>query len=624
MMHRSIFFLLFTFITVNGFAQNTNLNVDDTTINYTPFEASQYIESLLKEKRLWRPDAEDFKYSLARLNKHYLEPIDSVTVRLEAFNFDSISIEPKDFVHYNSVPIRWLNDSTFILDTVKLSKEPLIYREKINVIPEDTVAAFSVNNINYKIILPDSVIVEYDTISEIIIDTTFLQNQNLQMYLSKNETITPPLVKPRTRKSVRIKKDSSVLIFADTTTLLVAEKNSPFYIVSDTGIPKRLKMAVDQLIDYTWKRDSIQLFINDVNGRKTPFWLRAGVDDPKRYWLKNINNDSITIWIGNPDKFDISMFLEEEVSISRMTKITMEEVPITTAHPTTKLVKIEPLEEIPVYWNHEINSNLLFSQTFLSDNWAKGGESALSTLLDVKGSLGYKKKKTKWINSGRLKYGSIITKENGMRTNTDMLELNSQYNKLIKGKFDFSTSIYFKTQIAKGFKYTKDTAILTSRFLNPATFTIGLGVEYKPFKHTKINYSPLSYKNTFVLDDSIPRSTHGIPDGKKALQEMGSQLLIINKLDILDGLKIDSKLRLFSSYFNNPQNIDVDWEVNLKRQINWFFTVSANFQLIYDDDILFPVTDNNGNEVLNADGTVKKVPGLQFKEYTGLSFTFNF
>jgi hypothetical protein len=632
-MHRNTLFVFFLCFLFSIFTPNLDgqsiMKTDtmaDSLANFSPVSASKYIEELLQTKNLWRQGNEDLKYSLERLTDHFYEPYDSVSMRLSTFNFDSIRIEPKDFIHYDTISTLWLNDSTFIFNSDKLSIEPFIFRKKIIISRVDTSSFLPTTNTSNSNGMSDSVFIRTDTIRERIIDSLLLNKLNIKMYQFVNNNITPSLIKPDTRKMAKFLPDSSALVYSDTTTMLVADKDSPFYIVPDKGIPNSLKHAVDQLIEFAWKRDSIQLFINDIHGQKTPIWLRAGVNDPKRYWLKNKNNDSITIWIGNPDKYDISMFLEDEVSISRMSKLTLEDVPITTSKPSTALVKIKPLQEIPIFWEHEITSNLLISQTFLSENWAKGGESALSTLLDIKGTANYtdKQSKTKWLNNGRLKYGSIITKENGMRTNTDMLEFNSQYNKLIKGKFDFSSLFYFKTQIAKGYKYTKDTAILTSKFLNPGTFTIGLGVEYKPFKNTEINYSPLSYKNTFVLDDSIPRSAHGIPDGKKALQEMGSQLLITNKLDILDGLKIDSKLRLFSSYFNNPQNIDIDWEINMKRQINWYFTISANFHMIYDDDILFNVYDDDGNKVLNSDGSEKKVPGLQFKEYMGLSISFNF
>jgi len=598
---------------------------------FTPAEASQYVEGLLEQSATWRPGSEQMQAALERLLQHYSEPFDSVSARLTAFSYDSIHPEPVDFVTYDTVSARWLNDSTFILPGNRLHREPFIVKETIIRTPVDAAEFLAQDSMPDLDALLDSVFSQQDTLREVFIDSLYLDSLDLDLYRVAGGMISPPPVPANSRRAASLLPDSSSLIYTDTTTYLVADEDSPFFIVPDDRMPDSLELAVKKLLEYSRERDSIRVFITDINGHREPFWLTTGSNDPRRYWVKNYKNDSITIWLGNPGKYDISMYLEEDVNINRMRKLTVEDTPITTINPATALVTIEPLEEIPVYWDYDFASNLLFSQTYISDNWSKGGQSALSTLLDIKGTASYtdKKEKSKWINSGRLKYGSIITKENGMRTNTDMLELNSQYNKLIKGKFDFSALFYLKTQVANGFKYTKDTAILVSKFLNPTTFTLGVGVEYKPFKHTELNFSPLSYKNTFVLDTVISEggvdpTNHGIPAGKKVLQEMGAQLLVTNKLNILDGLEINSKLRLFSSYFNDPQNIDVDWEINLKRRINWYFTVSANLHLIYDDDILFPILDDEGDPLKWPDGTVKKAPAAQFKEYVGLSFAFNF
>ena len=193
----------------------------------------------------------------------------------------------------------------------------------------------------------------------------------------------------------------------------------------------------------------------------------------------------------------------------------------------------------------------------------------------------------------------------------------------IKEKIDFSASFYMKNQIARGYKYPND-SVVVSKFLNPGTFTIGLGVEYKPFKNTQMNFSPLSYKNTFVLDTAhIDQTAHGIAADKRAKQEMGGQLVVKNKLNILNGLEIDNSVRLFSSYFDHPEKIDMDWEISLKKRITWFFTISGNIHMIYDDNIRFPVL-KNGEPVVLPDGSPKKEPRLQFKEFVGLSFAFNF
>jgi len=83
-------------------------------------------------------------------------------------------------------------------------------------------------------------------------------------------------------------------------------------------------------------------------------------------------------------------------------------------------------------------------------------------------------------------------------------------------------------------------------------------------------------------------------------------------------------VRLFSNYFNKPQNVDVDWEISLDKRINWYASISLNMHFIYDDDIRFPVLDDNDEPVLLPDGSPKKSPKLQFKEFVGLTFSLAF
>jgi hypothetical protein len=316
------------------------------------------------------------------------------------------------------------------------------------------------------------------------------------------------------------------------------------------------------------------------------------------------------------------MILEEDVSVERMKKIPAGDIPITTARPDRTLAKLKPLEEIPVLWNYGFISSFSMNQNYLA-NWSKGGQSSLSGMLDVRAEARYTNKETKetWTNSGRLRYGSIWNREQGMRTSTDNVELNSQYNRVLTNKLDFSSVFYGKTQIAKGFNFPND-SVAVSKFLNPGTFTIGVGVEYKPFKETLINFSALSYKNTFVLDTAnINQAAHGVAADKRSKQEMGGQLVIRNKISILDGMNVSNSIRLFSNYLDKPQNVDVDWEMSIERQINWFFTIRLNMHLIYDDDIRFPVMDSEGNAVLLPDGKPKKVAKTQFNQFLGITLS---
>jgi hypothetical protein len=247
-------------------------------------------------------------------------------------------------------------------------------------------------------------------------------------------------------------------------------------------------------------------------------------------------------------------------------------------------------------------------------------------MLDVIGGATYNNKdaNTQWINSARIQFGSLITGEKGLRKNNDLFELNSKFNRNASGKIGLSASFYMKNQLAKGYNYPND-SVVVSKFLNPGSLTIGLGAEYKPFKHTTINLAPLSYKNTFVLDTVlIDQAKHGIDNDKRSKQELGTQIVMINNFKPMEDLNITNKLRLFSNYLNHPENIDIDWELIIDKKINWFFTIRLNLHLIYDDDIRFTLYGSDDQPILLPNGSQKKVAKTQFKEFVGLSMLFKF
>ena len=98
--------------------------------------------------------------------------------------------------------------------------------------------------------------------------------------------------------------------------------------------------------------------------------------------------------------------------------------------------------------------------------------------------------------------------------------------------------------------------------MNPAILTIGFGLDYKPNKTTSINFSPLSYKGTFVPDTAhIDQTKYGILKDKRSKNEPGASFMISNDYKPFKNLTITNRLQLFTNYINNPQNIDIDWEM---------------------------------------------------------------
>ncbi len=624
--------LLFSFLVFSPcvFAQSEEeetIAVTDTIAHtpvvFTPAYASEYIEKLLETDDVWRPEGENMRVSLKRLADHFNEPIDSIISRLSTFDYDSVEFAFDYLNVFDTIPLKWLNDTTFMVDTVSVGREPFIARETIFVNTVSTGALPVNDTLTVFGMARDSVKIERDTIRETVIDTLFLRTLGIQLHQVDGERIVPPVFVPGSNERFRFLRDSAAIVVSRPRRALVAGEDSPFFILPDEKMTDSLQHAVKALVAYTEVRDSILLFISDIDRQQTPFWLSAKGDEMRRFWVKNAARDSITLWVGNPFRNEISLLLEDNVSVERREKIRMDDVPVTSLQPDRSLVKMTPSDEIPIYWTYEFGSTFTLNQTYFS-NWARGGESSFAGNLDVRGRADFNDKdsKIRWKNEGRLRYGAIRTEEHGVRTNTDNLELNSKFNTDMIEKLDFSSVLYFKTQVAKGYNYPND-SVVVSRFLNPGAFTLGVGVEYKPFEKTTLNFSAISYRNTFVLDTTaIDQTAHGIDPDKRSRQELGGQLVILNSVSILDGLEINNAIRIFSGYLEKPQNIDVDWEINFEKQISWFFKVSLNLHTIYDDDILFPVLDVNDEPVLLPDGTPRRVPKTQFKQFLGLTIAF--
>ncbi len=603
---------------------NENDTLPPQSITFTHSAASEYIINLLKLDSLWREPGDTIHLSLSRLIDHYNEPFDSVGRRLSGFDYEAVRPELTELERHDTLSLRWLNDSVFIVDTLALEKEPFITKQTIVTNEIDTLSFWGLDTIPDVKMVIDSIRQARDTITEVFIDSLYLESRNIRMHRIIGQEVQPPLLPPESRKQVSFLSDSARIVISERYQEFVADGDSPFYVVPGEMMPDSLRMAVEELLHYTDNRDSIPLYISDARGEGRSFWLTNNPDDLSRYWVRNQENDSITIWVGNPSRHEIQLVLEEDIHVERMGKVTAEDIPITTLEPERSLLSLQPLEEIPGTWRYNLSNAFTLNQNYLS-NWARGGESSLSSLLDLRGRAEYRniESEINWTNSARLRYGSVLSEEFGFRTNTDIFEINSQFNKEVGEKIDFSSVFYGKTQISKGYNYPND-SIPISKFFSPGTFTVGVGFEYEPFSNTKINFSALSYRNTFVLDTlEINQRAHGIERGKRSRQEMGGQLVIKNEMSLMDDLKIENSVRLFSNYLKNPQNVDVDWEINLEKRISWYFTVRMNFHFIYDENILFPVYDNQGDPVTLPDGSQKEVPRLQFKQFLGITMSFS-
>jgi hypothetical protein len=356
--------------------------------------------------------------------------------------------------------------------------------------------------------------------------------------------------------------------------------------------------------------------------------MNSKPDKVIRYWLKNEFSDSVTIWIANPSRNTIALYLEQGVNFRRpVQQHNYSKAKVDLQLPDySKLLSLKNIIIRPQYWKFRKETSFILSQAALS-NWVQGGDNSISTSLDATCYADYNNVALKLSSNNfiRLNLGFLKTGGITLRKNIDLLETNSKFNHKAFGKVDFSAIMLFKTQVAPGYDYSSEPSVLVSKFMNPAVLTIGFGLDYKPYKSTSLNFSPVSFKATWVTDTAhIDQTKYGIAKNRKSLIEPGASFMITNEFKPLKTVSIINRLQLFTNYIHNPQNVDVDWEMITSASLNWFTEVRLDTHLIFDDDTKTPELDKNKNPVLLPNGKVKKTARAQFKEVFGISFVFRF
>ena len=263
-------------------------------------------------------------------------------------------------------------------------------------------------------------------------------------------------------------------------------------------------------------------------------------------------------------------------------------------------------------WTREGNLGLKLTQVSLT-NWAAGGDNSVA--FDFQGAYqaNYKKGKHLWNNRLELAYGLNRTGEDGTKKANDKIYLNSNYGYSIAKSWYASAFATFQTQFSPGYDYSISKDISVSEFMSPAYHTTGLGFTYEPNKIFTVVLSPASWRGTFVLNDRLSdEGAYGVDPGKHLLSSFGANLKGEVRYEFMKNMTVYSRLDLYSDYLHKPQNIDVNWEVQINMAINKWFSTTLTTNLVYDDDV----------KIAQKDGT--KGPRVQFKEILGVGLQFNF
>lgn len=264
-------------------------------------------------------------------------------------------------------------------------------------------------------------------------------------------------------------------------------------------------------------------------------------------------------------------------------------------------------------------------------NWAAGGNSSisLSGLLNI--SATYTKGKLVWDNNLQLGYGAIKQGSNKKWwKNDDKIQITSKVGHKLSKHWYLSGLVDFRTQFADGYNYPND-SVYISRFMAPGYGLASIGFDYKANDHFSAFLSPVTGKFTFVNDDKLASvgafgvqkdiidptdSTKLIQRHKTHREEFGAYVKMQYQTKVMENITFQTVLELFSNYFHNPQNVDVNWTTLTTFKVNKFISATLSTQLIYDDDIkvLRTAGDNKGTTG----------PDVQFKQVLGVGFSYKF
>lgn len=266
-------------------------------------------------------------------------------------------------------------------------------------------------------------------------------------------------------------------------------------------------------------------------------------------------------------------------------------------------------------------------------NWSAGGANSISALLAINSSLRYKKNNLIWFNAVKTRYGVNKQESQKLRKTEDELELISTigYRRDTLTNWYFSGRFNFKTQYSNGYNYpNRDNPI--SRFMSPGYVFLGGGAEYgKNIEKLSFYLSPLTFKGTFVLDQSLAdKGAFGVTpavydtdgnklvDGETVRTEMGILITNAYEAQVMDNIYLRNQLSLYTDYLNSFGNIDVDWEVVFDFKVNDFVKATLGSHIKYDNDVkIIEETDTE-------DEFVEKGASVQWKQLLGIGVVVDF
>ena len=247
-------------------------------------------------------------------------------------------------------------------------------------------------------------------------------------------------------------------------------------------------------------------------------------------------------------------------------------------------------------WQNSGKTTFLINQTAFS-NWTSGGENSIAATLSVDYNLNYYKNGWSWDTK---MIGSFGVNKNSdskfFKKIDDRVEINSVMGKKFIDKFSFSSFFNFKTQFAKGFKYSNndqgdEVRTERTRVFSPAYIQLGVGIYWKESNSLWVNFAPITGRlilasKKFTNDLEEGEEYFGIPRGENSRFELGASISAFYKFELVDNVMLEQRVNLYSDYLNKADNIDVDYTLSAFMKINDYLSTTLIIQCLYDDNAI--------------------------------------
>lgn len=246
-------------------------------------------------------------------------------------------------------------------------------------------------------------------------------------------------------------------------------------------------------------------------------------------------------------------------------------------------------------WSSEGKFTFLINQSAFS-NWIAGGENSVAGNANINYSVNYKSETWSWENRLQASYGLTQNETSDyVKKTDDQLNYYSLVNLTGERKMKWSFLTQFKTQFSDGYNYYDDEngaeqRDVETKFMSPGYLNFGPGLLIDRIKNLSLNVSPATVKMTFVNSeftsgaDYEDGSYFGVASGKSMRFEFGFNAAATYKITLMENVSMENLVNLYSNYLEDPQNIDIDYTMNLVMKINDLLSTNLTFQTIYDDN----------------------------------------